>query len=492
MPEKSGIVRRMRTFLFENSSAEQVIAKNTLWLSISEVAGRILRVFVIIYAARALGAAGWGTFSYLTSLAAVFTIFSDIGISSVLIRETTKAPKSRAPYFSTALMLKFVLIVISLIILVLVSTVFTSIAISQTLIIYIGLLFIFDSLRRFGTSLFRAEERMEREAYVNIATQAIIVAGGIAALFFFSTPESLAVAYAAGAAVGLLLTWNILRKHTKNLFSSFDKSLVRPIVQAAWPLSLAAVFGALLVNTDTVMIGWFRAAEDVGFYSAAQKPIVLFYILPTLIVGGFFPALARFAQEKKEEFRNVLERGLHLVFLIAFPTALGIMLTADQIIEFLYGADYAASAAPIRILAVTILTAFPVSILIHGVFAYNKQKSLVPLWSAGAILNIGLNVLLIPRLGISGAAWASLVTQVLINGLIWRSMYRINAFSIKKKLPPILLAAFMMSVLVVLLRQFDAHLFIIMPLGALAYFGSLLFSGENPLGLFRESIAKSG
>src|SRR3990170_334910 len=73
---------KIKKFLLNNESTAQTIVKNTFWLSLSESVGRALRIAIIIYAARVLGAAGWGTFSYMASLAAVFTIFADIGIST--------------------------------------------------------------------------------------------------------------------------------------------------------------------------------------------------------------------------------------------------------------------------------------------------------------------------------------------------------------------------------------------------------------------------
>ena len=481
--------KQIKSFLLENKEANQTIAKNTLWLSISEFIGRLLRVAIIIYAARLLGAAGWGTFSYLTSLAAVFTIFSDIGISSVLVREVAKSPADEARYFSTTFIIKLALTVISFVVLVFVTPYFTKIALSKTLLILIGLLFIFDSLRRFGTSLFRAKEKMEKEALVNITTQIIIVTGGFVALSISDTPESLAAAYALGAGVGLLVISFFLKSQIRRLFSTFDKTLVRSIIKAAWPLSLAAIFGMLLVNTDTVMVGWFRTAKAVGYYSAAQKPIALLYILPSLIVGGFFPALARLAKTKSGEFRRILEKALVMIMTIAFPLSIGIVLTADKIVSLLYGDAYHLSALPLRILALTVITAFPIGIIIHAVFAHDKQKTLVPLWGAGVVLNIALNLFLIPRHGISGAAWASLLTQIVVNSLIWIKMKKLNYFSVEKHLPPILLATFMMSIAILLLIQLNTHILVIVPLAILVYFGSLLFSGVNPIRQIKE-VAK--
>src|SRR3989338_5634912 len=234
--------REWRAFLFTNQGMKQTLTKNTFWLSFGEIAGRVLRLFIVVYAARVLGAAGWGAFSYLTSLAAILTVFSDVGLSSVVIREVTKNPELKDKYFSTAFLFKFILTVLSFLIIVFLAPHITNIQVSQTLVYLVGFLFIFDSLRRFGASLFRAVERMELEAFVNIITQAVIVVAGFIALLMITSPESLAAAYAIGAGAGLLVTMYILRQDIKNLFSSFDKKLLKPIMSAAWPLSLAAIF----------------------------------------------------------------------------------------------------------------------------------------------------------------------------------------------------------------------------------------------------------
>ncbi len=483
-------IARLKGLLLENREVGQTITKNTFWLSFGEIMGRILRLFVIIYAARVLGAAGWGVFSYLTSLAAILTIFSDIGLSSVVIREGAREPRLRDRYFSTAFLFKIVLALLGFLLIILFSRYLTNLPVSLTLTYFVGLLFVFDSLRRFSAALFRAEERMEREALVNIITQAVIVAAGFAALFIVASPESLALAYAVGAGVGLVTAGYMLRSYLQRLISSFDKKLLKPILVAAWPLSLAAIFGVLIVNIDTVILGWFREAAEVGYYAAAQKPIAFLYLLPTLITSGFFPTLARLVNKNNEEFRQVFEKGLSLVFLLAVPLTIGIVLTADQIVNLFYGAEYEPAAGPLRILALTLLTVFPVGMIVNAVFAYNRQNELVPLWSAGLLLNIALSLLLIPPLGIVGAAWAGFFTQVIINTLIWRRMKKINDFSIWGELKPILLATFMMGVVVILARQLGLHFLLILPLAIAAFFGSLLWSGEKAVVRLRDILKR--
>lgn len=478
----------LKTFLLTNQGTKQTLTKNTFWLTFGEIAGRVLRFFIIIYAARVLGKEGFGIFSYLTSLAAILTIFSDVGLSSVVIREASKNPAVKDRYFSTAFSFKFILTALGFLIIIFIAPLISKIPISENLAYFVGALFIFDSLRRFGSSLFRAIERMELEALVNIITQAVIVVAGFVALLIVASPESLAAAYAIGAGAGLIITTYILREDVRKLISSFDRKLLKPILTAAWPLSLAAIFGVLIVNIDTVIIGWFRSAEEVGLYAAAQKPIAFLYLLPTLITGAFFPVLARLAHKNDARFRHVLEQGLGLVFLIAIPLSVGILLTAGGVVDLFYGSEYAASAAPLRILAVTLLVVFPVGMIINGVFAYNRQGELIKFWAAGLLLNVLLSLSLIPRFGIIGAAWAVFITQIIINTLIWRQMKKINNFSAFREIRYTLVAALMMSIVVILANFVNLPILVIIPLAIAAYFGSLLWSDENIIKRIRGTL----
>ena len=480
----------LRKFLFENTSTSQTIVKNTFWLSFGEITGRLLRVIIIVFAARILGAAGWGTFSYMTSLAAILTVFSDVGVSGVLIREAAKSEEAKRTYFATSSVIKLVLITVSLVFILFGTDYITGIPLSRNIIYATGVLFVFDSLRRFGTSLFRAAERMEFEALTNIVTQAIIVGVGFLALFMMPSPESLAVAYAVGAGVGLLITIYFLRDYVSKVFSQFNKALIKPIVSAAWPMTLASIFGVLLVNIDTVMIGWFYDATQVGFYSAAQKPIAFLYLMPAFIVGGLFPALARLTQKSMTEFTRVLERGIATTTLVAYPIALGIVLTANQIISIFYGNEYLPAVYSMQILALSVLVTFPVTVIIHGIFAQNRQKEMVPIWVIGALVNVGLNLYLIPTLGIAGAAWASLVTQIGTGVFMWRKLKQINSFSLRGRLGPPVTASIFMGLIVLLMQTLHPSFFIIVPVAFIIYFLALYAFKDRTLCEIKELIQK--
>ena len=463
------MLRNFRKFLFENQSVRQTIAKNTFWLTSGELLGRLLRTGIVIYAARLLGPSEWGVFSYIVSLSAVLTILSDIGLGAVLIREGARRIDGRAQYFSTIFLAKLFLTVLSFFVLVLVAPHIAAVPLTRLLVLFIAILFVFDSLRAFATSMFRALEKMEREAMVNIVTQGIILFAGIIVFTKFVSKEALALTYAVGAGGGVMLAIYFLRSHIKELFTNFNAKLLKPVFQASGSFALAGVLGVIMVNIDTLMIGWFLHEGDVGFYAAAQKPITFLYAIPSLIAGGFFPVLARFAEKEKERFRMVLQKGLKVAYGIAFPAAFGLFLTAGDVVGLLYGDAYAPGASSLQILSLTLLTTFPMSLIINGIFAYNRQRELIFFGVAGVLTDIVLNTLFIPLWGIAGAASSTLLTQLVYGGLVWRKMQEIVPFSVFGSLKKIVFASLVVSACTYILQLTGISFLVSLPFLVLLY-----------------------
>ena len=488
---KSGDISKLQRFLFHNQSAAQTIAKNTFWLSFGEIFGRLLRVILIFYAARVLGTAGYGTFSYMTSLAAIFTVFSDVGLSGVLIREAAKDKTMGNAYFSTSFFLKMILLVISLVMIIFGTDFISGIPVSQALIYAVSALFLFDSLRRFGSSLFRAEEKMELEAITNIITQVIILVVGFAVLLVSPSAEALAIAYAFGAGLGLIITAFFLRGYVKKIISSFDRSLIKPIIAAAWPFTVASIFSVFLVNTDIVMIGWFLDAEHVGLFSAAQKPIAFFYLLPAFVIGGLFPSLSRLAANKDTaKFGSALERGISMVMLIAYPMVAGILFKAREIIELFYGSAFLGGATTLQILSTTVLVTFPVTIIMQAIFAYDRQREMVPIWTLGVAMNIAFNFYLIPILGIAGAAWTSLFSQVITGALLWHKMNKVNPFRLFIGSRVALLSTLVMVASVFLMDILHLPFALTLPLSMIVYLGALIILKDPTISHLRLTFAE--
>ena len=479
---------RIKEFLFKNQTVRQTIAKNTFWLSFGEIAGRILRTGVVIYAARVLGVEGWGIFSYAITFAALFTIFSDIGLSSVLTKEVAKNPGEQHRYFSTIFIIKSVLLIVFFLTVMFFVPYLSRIPISKTLLLFVALILVFDSLRNFGNALFRAAEKMEREALTNIVTQAVILILGLVILLNFPSPEGLAFAYAVGSASGLIVALPFLLPFLGKIFSHFDKTLLKPIINAAWSFGLMGLLGVVMLNTDTIMLGWFKNAEAVGFYSAAQRPIFLLYIIPSLIAGAFFPSFSRFAQTNNERFRTLLEKGLSFVFLLSLPFSVGLFLISSQAINLLFGAAYAPAILTLQILSSTLIVAYTSTLICNALFAYGRYKILVNCAVIGALGNVILNALLIPLWGINGAAIATVIAQILSFGYAGLKFKKINNFSVLKYLPKTIVATIVMVAFVILFQYLKLPVLITISFAGVIYFSALILLKERIIFQFKEIL----
>lgn len=476
------MIDKIKSFLLKNNSTKQTIAKNTIWLFLGEIIGRLSRAFLVIYSARVLGAENWGAFSYAITFAAIFLIFSDIGINALLTRETAKDQKARLEFLSTAFFMKLALLFLSIGLIIFVAPLLTKINAAKTLFSLVGIILLFDCLREFGLALNRAMEKMENEALIRVLTNIATSILGIIFLYISATSRSLAFAYIAGNIIGFAAILWILRSYFKNLFTNFSVKLVRPIFYSAWPFALLGLLDALMINTDIIMLGWWTSASEIGFYSAVQRIIQFFYIIPALVGSATFPVFARLAKEQSDKFRLALEKSISLILLFGLPIIFGGVILAKETVLALFGTEYLPSVATFQIFLLSILFIFPGILITNAIFAYDKQKSFVGFTSFGLLSNIIFNYLLIPKYGIEGSAIATIISQLVSHTFILFKMKRINYFTILPHLKKIIFAAAIMAAFALTAKYVGINFWLNAIASACIYFGLLI--------IFRETILK--
>ena len=141
------MITKIKGLLFKNTGTSQTVLKNTFWLSFGQISGRLIRAAVIIYAARMLGVAEYGVFSYVLGLAGFFSVFSDIGVSSILTREAAKRPENRMQIFATTFWIKMALLLGTAAAIMLFAPSFSKIEAARALIPFVAFLVIFDGIR---------------------------------------------------------------------------------------------------------------------------------------------------------------------------------------------------------------------------------------------------------------------------------------------------------------------------------------------------------
>lgn len=209
-------------------------------------------------------------------------------------------------------------------------------------------------------------------------------------------------------------------KHLRAMRRTFSHVTARRLLSASWPLLVGAVAVSIYMQADIIMLGALVGDEAAGVYTAAVRLSEVWYIFPVSVAAAVRPRLARlFAGSKStryDELTQQLMSGLSLVALLAVAV---VLLLGDTIIAFLYGTAYAA-AGPV--LSFHILAAPFVFLGVassHWFIDRDLTRMLMIRTSIGAALNVALNSVLIPIGGARGAAAATLVSYasvIFLNG----------------------------------------------------------------------------
>lgn len=479
------MLKKIKSFIFENKTIRQTIAKNVFWLSVSNILGKLIRAILIIYAARVLGTEGWGIFSYALTISATFSVIMDLGINPIVLKEFSRLHNKedeikQKNILSTAIILKIIFSIIGVLAVILLAPLFIKIKEVNALLPFAALVLAFDLIRDFIFSISRALQQMEKEAFLFILTNIAIVLFGIIFLKIKPTAFSFALGYVVGTTIGSIASFWAFKNYFEGAFKYFSRLLIKQILFAGWPFALSGILSIFLTNTDILIIGWFKSASDVGLYSAVVRIVGLLYILPAILTTTLMPIFSKLAYNDDQKFRKIFEQGLKILFLIALPIVFGGTILAKPIIEFIFGKNYLEAASSFAILNLTILANFSAGIMMNAIFAYNKQKFLAIYTAIGAILNVILDLILIPPFGILGSAYATLISQFASNTYLWIQMKKVNNFVILPYLKKPLIASIFMSFLIYFLNLFNLNIVFIITLGAILYF-VLLYLLKEPV-----------
>jgi O-antigen/teichoic acid export membrane protein len=175
------------------------------------------------------------------------------------------------------------------------------------------------------------------------------------------------------------------------------------------------MFGMMYFRQDILLLRWLlQSDEEVGLYAGAYRLLDTFTFVAGSLGMAFLPAATVAWQQSTATLRSLCQRILLLAFTLSIPLAVGLWFRAGDILHLLFGPQFAGSIPAARILVWTLVFFFANPIVGSTLIAGRRQAIPALAVGVGVLVNAGLNVLLIPRLGIVGAAWATLVTEALL------------------------------------------------------------------------------
>lgn len=383
---------------------------NTGWLFAGRIIQMVVGLFVGVYVARYLGSSQFGLLSYATAFVGLFSAIASLGLDSIVVRELVKTPQKKNELLGTVFFLKFVGVVIMFGAIIIGMRFSGNDNFTNLLIIIIASSYIFQAFSVIDLNF----QATVKSRYVVQAQIAQLFISSISSLFLIWIGASLfwfaVVGIISAVVLASGLVWNYLQSGGRIFAWKFKLATAKALLKDSWPLILAGMAVMLYMKIDQVMIKTMLGNEEAGFYAAAVKLSEAWYFIPMAIAGSLFPAIIGAKKKSENLYHLRLQQFYDLMVWIAIAIALPITFLAPLIIKMLYGSAYmpAASVLSIHIWAGVFVFLGVASSKWLVIENYTKISFLRTF--VGAIVNLVLNIILIPKYGINGAAIATLIS----------------------------------------------------------------------------------
>lgn len=399
---------KIRSFLLKNKSLKQVFVKNTIWLFGSTIITHTLTIVLGILIARFFGAANYGLLGFAISFTGLFAIFSELGLHFIIIRELSQNQEAKNE-IGALLWLKLFLGFFTFLIITACSFFLEDASVKPLVIIFAAVTCL-NSIVLFFTVIFRALQRMEYVALIEIIQSIIIFIGGLLVIFLHPLITLVAFAYLLSAFFSFF-TVIVIAKHLSVLPRPvLDIKIIKKYLFLSWPLALSTVFTIVYVQIDIVMMGFLKMMTEVGWYQAAYKIINIVVIPGNIIRTVFYPAISFAYKQKKESFQKIIGTFFDILTFFALPVVVGGFLLSHDIIFFIYGNEFLSSILAFKILIFSIIPILFSMFVDSVLIAACRQKIIICATGITALINIILNLLLIPRYSLYGAAIATVTS----------------------------------------------------------------------------------
>lgn len=387
------------------------ILQNTGWLFADKVLRMGLAFVVTIWLARYLGPEQFGLLNFAMAFVALFGAIATVGLNSVVVRDLVKFPEKTSSILSTSISLQILggLITFSLIVLA-IHFLKQEDALARAIAIILGL----SMVVKFSETIKYWYESQVQSKFVVWAESAVLVLfAAIKILLILQQAPLISFAWAIFAetvvlAIALIILYSIQSKTSKIWQPQLCQA--KTLLRESWPLILSGLSVMVYMRIDQVMLGQMLNNEAVGIYSAAVKISEMWYFVPIAIVASVYPAIISSKEKSESLYQQRMQNLYDLMVYISVFVALIVTFSADWIVISLFGDAYSESGF---VLAVHIWIGLFVSLGVASskwFLLENLSKLIFYRTLYGALLNVLLNLVLIPSFGIKGCLIATLIS----------------------------------------------------------------------------------
>lgn len=451
----------------------RTVARNSAWGMGAQIAIKILSFAFSVLVLRHLGTSEYGQYAGALAFGAMFVFIADLGLSQYIVREIAGfrsdvdgRQKSELLYGNT-LILRLLLSVVAVLVMLAAAVLTARPPLMVGAIALGGLGLIMYAVQGTSDAVLGAFERFDLSASARVVNQAVfLVLGGLALWLGFGY-YGLIIANLLGIASVTFVCWSAVRRIG---IRPRDIQMARwpALIRASLPFGIITFTLGLSYKFDSVLLNVTRSDAETGYYNAAYNLVFSAAIISNVFNTALFPSLARRAKETAEPLTNVYGRSLRYLMMIGLPIAVVLSVLADKILPLLYTDAYFPAVEALRVVIWAVPLMFLSELLGYVAVVQNRERAVARSIFISTSINIGMNLILVPRFGFVAAAAMTLVTEAVLAGqYLWLLRATLRQVNWQRALILPIAATLVTGVLLLITRNWP--LIAQVALGAVAY-----------------------
>ena len=376
-----------------------------------------------------LGTAGVGNYNTITTYINFFIVIADLGLFSVAVREISKKPDDEKKILANVFYLRLITAIIASLIAIII-VYFTQYSHDIKLGTTIATLFLFFNLASSAYDMaLQYRLKMQFSALAEFLSKLVTL---VALYIIIRMQGSFLWITATIALSGFLiyiLKWLFSVKFIK-VWPAYDKKIADWIFQMAWPLGIVFIANNLFFKLDTLMLFVIKGSVEVGIYSVAYKVLEVTIFIAAYFSSALKPTISKEIHSNKIALAKIIEKSLLVLFLAAAPITIVCIAFSKDIILFLSNMEFIGGANALIVLAITLPLIYLCMLFSEILIANDSRKLLIKISAFILIFNFLINLAIIPLYSFMGAAYTTLLSEIVLFGIMIYYTKKIVPFSI--------------------------------------------------------------
>jgi len=413
----SNILKYLPNFLrskIENRPGLTKILDNIGWLFFDKILRMGVGLLVGVWVARYLGPKQFGLLNFALAFVGLFGAIATLGLQGIIVRDIVKKPEESNVILGTGFFLRVVGgLVAFVLILVVISYLRPDDTLAKAIVAILGFTQI---IKASEVVKYWFESQVQSKFVVWVENSVFLIIAVAKVVMILLHAPLIAFVWAAFAeallVAALLLT--VYGQKIESLLSWKPRfSRAQTLLRDSWPLILSGIAVAVYMQIDKIMLGQMVDDQAVGIYSAAVKISEVWYFIPMTIVASVFPAIIEAKKQSEKLYYQRLQKLYDLMTFMAIAVALPMTFLSTWVVELLFGHAFVQAGT---VLAIHIWAALFVFLGVASskwFLTENRQLLSLQRTLLGAVVNVALNLIVIPEFGVIGAAFTTVISQAL-------------------------------------------------------------------------------